>query len=146
VLDRVGTPAVRATAAAAGLRDFSIGTRWSEARVSARDFARLLRIAPELVPRTQRVRLRAWFEGIAPSQSWGIPQALRPLGARVFFKGGWRGDLVHQAARIELDGRIYGLAVLSDRQPAGLRSGAPTIERLARRVLGPGSPISRRDS
>lgn len=135
-LQRLGPRAVRAAATTAGMRDFQIGAHWSESRASARDFARLLLVAPDLVPTRQRWRLRRWFATVTPSQSWGIPQVLRPRGARVLFKGGWRGGLVHQAARVEFRGRMYGLAVLTDRQPGGLRSGVPTITRIARTTLG----------
>lgn len=135
-LHRLGLPAVRAAATAAGMRDFSIGAHWSESRASARDFARLLLVAPDLVPSRQRERLRRWFVTVTPTQSWGIPEVLRPRGARVLFKGGWRGGLVHQAARVEFRGRTYGFAVLSDRQPAGLRSAVPTITRIASTMLG----------
>lgn len=142
-LARLGSPEVRTTAGVAGLRDFSIGSSWSEARVSARDFARLMLIAPHLVPPHERARLRTWFAGVVPAQSWGIPQVLRPMGAQVLFKGAWRDGLAHQAARVELDGRTYGLAVLTDRQTRGLRSAVPTIEHITRTLLGPRSPLLR---
>lgn len=137
-LRRVGVARVRAAAAAAGLRDFAIGAHWSESRASAHDFARLMLRWPVLVPADERARLRRWLGGVVPAQSWGIPEVLRPLGARVYFKGGWRGDLVHQAARVEWGGRVAGLAVLTSDQPAGLESAVPTIRGITARLLGPG--------
>ncbi|HEV2769944.1 MAG TPA: hypothetical protein VGV40_07150 [Solirubrobacteraceae bacterium] len=67
---------------------------------------------------------------------WGTPRALSD-GPRPLFKGGWRDDLVHQAGRVEVDGRRMGVAVLT----WGNRSqhyGRATVEGVVRRALGRG--------
>lgn len=137
-LARIGTARVREAAAAAGLRDFAIGKHWSESRASAHDFARLMLRWPALLPAAQRIRLHRWLGHVVPAQSWGIPEVLRPRGARVYLKGGWRGDLVHQAARIEWNGRVAGLAVLTSDQPDGLQTAVPTIRRITAGLLSAG--------
>jgi hypothetical protein len=135
LLRRTGPPAVRSTAAAAGMRDPQIRGRWSEARVSARDMALLFARMPRLVPPATRAVARTWFQDVAPAQAWGIPRVLRPLGANVQFKGGWRPGLTHQAARVQWHGQTVALAVMTDRQTKGMSTSIATIEGLTRRVF-----------
>jgi hypothetical protein len=137
-LARVGAAAVYAQAARAGMRSFRLDGSWAEAIATPYDYALLFERAPDLVPEEFRATLRAWFEHVHPSQSWGVPAALRPRGARVMFKGGWRTGIVHQAARVEISGRAYGLAVLTDRNRSGMRGGVTTIARIATQLLGSG--------
>ena len=78
------------------------------------------------------------MSGIASYQSWGIPAATRHHGWTVFFKGGWRGtdrgQLVHQVARLEKDGQVVTIAVLTDGDPS-MAYGIETIRGAAERAL-----------
>ena len=77
------------------------------------------------------------LEAIVPYQRWGIPEAASP-DARIRFKGGWRpsdtGELVHQAARVDLAPKSYSLAVLTDGNPS-MPYGEKTIRRIAEELL-----------
>jgi hypothetical protein len=71
-------------------------------------------------------------------ESWGIPAIARPLGYRVFFKGGWRstgiGRLVHQVARVEGHGRTFSIAVMTDGDPS-MAYGIETIQGVTAALL-----------
>ncbi len=70
-------------------------------------------------------------------QRWGIPEAA-PEGADVRLKGGWRpsdaGQLVHQAARVDLGEESYSIAVLTDGNPSQAY-GEETIRLIAAELL-----------
>jgi hypothetical protein len=140
--DRLGAGPVRELARRAGMRDFSIGAAWGDARVTAADQARFFISLDRLVSPVHRAFARELLQGIAAYQSWGIPSAARPRW-RVFFKGGWRpaggGELVHQAALLESRGHRIALAVLSGRNP-GQAYGEDTLRGVAQRLLAAGSP------
>ena len=67
-------------------------------------------------------------------QRWGIPTAVHRDGTRVFFKGGWRKDVVHQGALVERGRRRVALAVLTEDSPSQPYARA-TIAGIAERVL-----------
>ena len=80
---------------------------------------------------------------VTPSQRWGIPEAA-PEEAAVRLKGGWRpsdtGQLVHQAARVDVGGESYSIAVLTDGNPTQVY-GEDTIRLIAAQLLrGAGPP------
>ena len=129
-----GDRAFRDVARAAGLRRLGVNGTWSNLRISAGDVARFFRVADRLVPKRHRPYARSLLEHIDPSQSWGIPKALRDRGWRVFFKGGWRGRIVHQGALAERGGRRVAIAVLTDGNPS-MAYGERTIHGVARRLL-----------
>ena len=74
---------------------------------------------------------------VTPTQRWGIPQAA-PKGATVRLKGGWRpsdaGQLVLQAARVDIGDESYSLAVLTDGNPS-MVYGEETIRLIAAELL-----------
>lgn len=129
-----GDRAIAAVARAARLRRVTVAGTWSEVQVSAGDVARFFRVADRLVPPRHRAYARGLLERIHPTQSWGVPRALRPHGWSVLFKGGWRRKLVHQGALVEGDGKRIALAVLTDGNPTH-EYGRGTIEGIARRLL-----------
>jgi len=134
----VGDAGLVAVARAAGMKRFHPNGTWSEVQINAVDQARFFRRTARLVPPRHRPYARRLLSTIVPSQSWGIPRAARRAGARVFFKGGWRKKLVHQAALVETeDGRRLAIAVLTDRNPTH-EYGRGTLEGVTRRLLASG--------
>ena len=139
VYHRVGKRSLRRLARRAEMDQFSICcTSWTYARFSARDQAKFFWLLERLTPPRFRDYALGLLRSIVPSQSWGIPRVGRPLGASVFFKGGWRGtgigQLVHQASFIRYRGTGFSLAVLTDGNPS-MSYGIETIRGVARRIL-----------
>jgi hypothetical protein len=135
---RVGNPALRRLAHAAGMGDFSIFGDWASAHFSASDQARFFFRIDSLLPVRFRSYARHLLAGIAAFQSWGIPRAARPRGWHVLFKGGWRsthlGQLVHQGAQLQRGRTRFSMAVLTDGDPS-MGYGIGTIEGVTRRLL-----------
>jgi len=121
-----------------GMRGFRPSGGWITTRSTAADMARFFRDMERYIPDRQRRFANGLLAGITPSQSWGIPAAARPLGYRVYFKGGWLGAFVlaNQAARVERERVRLGIAVFTDGNPAsgyGLDTIRGVTERLLRR-------------
>lgn len=133
-----GEGPLRALARAAGMTDFAVYGYWSSAQISAADQARFFFRMEELTPRRFRPYANHLLSHIVDYESWGIPQVARPRGWRTYFKGGWRGtdrgQLVHQAARLERGRARVGIAVLTDGDPS-MEYGIETIEGVTRRLL-----------
>ncbi len=78
----------------------------------------------DYVPRAHRVFARSLLSGICASQTWGVPEVARPEW-QVYFKSGWFNTdgrvnaLVNQVARLERDGLVWSVAVLTDDNPTG---------------------------
>jgi len=127
----VGDGGLYAVAHAAGMTDFSISGIWANAQLSAADQAKFFFEMDSLIPREFVGYARFLLSTIAGYESWGIPAVARPLGYRVFFKGGWRGtglgQLVHQIARLEGHGHTFSLAVMTDGDPS-MGYGIDTIQ------------------
>lgn len=147
---RLGPEALRAIARRAGMKSFKVGGDWGAARMTAADQVRFFLSIDRLLPAARRRNYALYLlSHVAPFHAWGIPQAARPRGWRVFFKGGWRpdrsGQLVHQAALLERGGRRIALAVLTDGSPSE-SYGHATIRGIAQRLLGraatPGALVS----
>ena len=138
VYNRVGDVRLRRLARRADMDQFSICCSWGYAHFSARDQAKFFWQLDELTPPRFRDFALRLLRSIVPAQSWGIPRVGRPLGASVFFKGGWRGtargQLVHQVANIRYRGAEFSLAVLTDGSPS-MSYGIETIRGVARRIL-----------
>ncbi len=118
----VGSAGLDDVARAAGMTDFSVAFDWGAARLSPADQARFFFVMDSLIPPEFVGYARFLLSTIVSYESWGIPAVARPLGYRVFFKGGWRttglGQLVHQIARLEHRGRTFSEAVMTDGDPS----------------------------
>jgi hypothetical protein len=112
-----GDAALYRLALRAGMERFDVHGSWGSAQITAADQARFFARLPALTPTRFRGYVRSLLSTVVAWQSWGIPELSRP-GWRTFFKGGWRGtfrgQLVHQAARLERDGAAIALAILTD--------------------------------
>jgi len=136
---RVGEPRVQALARRTGMTDFSANGYWSNAQISAADQARFFFHMERAIPRRFRPFARHLLSHIVDYESWGIPAVALPRGWRVYFKGGWRttdrGQLVHQAARLQRPHARLAIAVLTDGDPS-MSYGIETIEGVTARLLG----------
>ncbi len=130
---RVGRAGLLDVAKAARMKRFS-ADYWAEARVTAADQARLFFRLDRVVPRRHRVLARSLLSSIAPWQGWGTASVARRAGLRVWFKGGWRTDVVHQAALVEGRGRHEAIAILTRGSPS-FEYAVATVEGVARRLL-----------
>jgi len=133
---RVGDAGLASVGRGAGMRNLGLDGGLFDTAVSASDQARLFLRVEQLVPSRHRAFLRRVLGDVVAWQRWGIPRALGD-GARPLFKGGWRDDLVHQAGRVQVDGRRMGVAVLTWGNPSQ-SYGRATVEGVVRRVLGRG--------
>ena len=138
VYGSVGRDGLRRLARLARMRSFRTSGAWILCRVSAADMARFFRDMERYVPRPHRRFVNGLLNHIVTYQSWGIPEAARPLGYRVFFKAGWLGawTLANEAARLERKRVRVGLAVFTDRNPSdgyGKETVAGVTARLLRR-------------
>lgn len=138
VWERDGNPRLRALARRAGMTDFSVEGDWASAQISAADQARFFFEMEGLIPARFRHFADHLLSHIAGYESWGIPAVARPHGWTVYFKGGWRGtwrgQLVHQVARLRKPGERLAIAVMTDGDPS-MGYGIETIEGVAARLL-----------
>jgi len=139
VLAIVGERRLDRVAREAHMRDYEgAGAFWGFTEISAADLAGLFFRLDGLIPRRFVGYARWLLSTIEPSESWGIPAVARPA-FQVFFKGGWLPEvegLVNQAARLEGDGRVFALAVLTKGDPS-MEYGEATIEGVTARLIGP---------
>jgi hypothetical protein len=135
----VGNFGLYSVARAAGMTEFSVTTDWGSAMISAADQAKFFFEMDSLIPREFVGYARYLLSTIAAYESWGIPAVARPLGYKVFFKGGWRPSpdiyLVHQIARLEGHRRGFSLAVMTDGD-SGMQYGIDTIQGVTHALLG----------
>jgi hypothetical protein len=138
VWERVGDPHLRHFARRAGMTDFSIEGDWASAEISAADQAHYFFEIDRLIPGRFRHFANHLLAHIAGYESWGIPAVARPDGWRAFFKGGWRGtwrgQLVHQVARLQKRHERIAIAVMTDGDPS-MEYGIETIQGVTRRLL-----------
>lgn len=132
----VGRSGLVKLAGLAHMRGFHPSGGWITTRITAADMACFFRDMERYIPDRQRRFASGLLAGIAPSQSWGIPAAARPMGYSVYFKGGWLGAFVlaNQAARLERAQARLGLAVFTDGNP-GSQYGLDTIRGVTERLL-----------
>jgi beta-lactamase family protein len=132
----VGGRGLRRVARAAGMRKFVDVGHWAEAQITAADQARLFLRIDRLVPRAHRGYGRKLLSSVVTRQRWGIARVARQRRMKVFFKGGWRTGILHQAALLERNGGRVALAVLTSGSPSEAYA-RETMERIAVRVLRP---------
>ena len=138
IYERVGDPGLNEVARLSGMTGFAgdVG-HWSNVKITAGDMALFMSRLDDLLDVAHGAEGSRMLASVISSQAWGIPQAT-PDGAWVRFKGGWRpteaGQLVHQAARVDLDGESYSVAVLSDGNP-DQPYGQETIRLIAAELL-----------
>ena len=132
----VGRSGLVSLARLTGMRGLRPSGGWITTRITAADMARFFRDRERYIPDGQRRFANGLLAGITPSQSWGIPAAARPMGYRVYFKGGWLGAFVlaNQAARVERKRVRLGIAVFTDGNPAS-GYGLETIRGVTARLL-----------
>lgn len=132
-VDRDG---LRRLARLARMRSFRTSVAWKLCRVSAADMARFFRDMERYIPPAHRRFANGLLTHIVSYQSWGIPEAARPLGYRVSFKAGWLGawTLASEAARLEQRRVRIGLAVFTDDNPASTY-GKETVAGVTARLL-----------
>jgi hypothetical protein len=132
VYNHLGNADLTRLAADTRMRQFTItGSSWSSARFSARDQAKFFWHIRALAPDQFRDYAMGLLSSIVPSQSWGIARVARNRGYSPFFKGGWGGGLVHQAALLS---GSRAVVVLTDGNPT-MHYGIATITGVARRVV-----------
>lgn len=140
IYGRVGDAGLNEVAEAVGMTGFAgdVG-HWSNVKITAGDMALFMSRLDELLDLPHGEEGSEFLASVISPQAWGIPQAA-PEGARVRFKGGWRpadsGQLVHQAARVDVAGESYSLAILTDGNPSQAY-GQETIRLIAAELTGP---------
>jgi hypothetical protein len=139
----VGDAGLRAVGTAAHMRHLSTGHGLFETGITAGDQARFFWRLDSLLPRRHRAYARTLLATVVSEQRWGVPAAARGR-FHVLIKGGWRGGLVHQSARVEWRGHHLAVAVLTIGGP-GIVYGERTIEGIAARLLSPVS-VARKGS
>ncbi|MGI8505832.1 MAG: hypothetical protein ACR2MK_03330 [Solirubrobacteraceae bacterium] len=138
----VGAAGLYGVARTAGMTDFYVADSapgdWGTALLSPADQARFFFAMDSLIPREFVGYARFLLSTIAAYESWGIPAVARPLGYRVFFKGGWRPSpdiyLVNQIARLEGHHRTFSMAVMTDGD-ADMGYGIGTIQGVTAALL-----------
>lgn len=138
VYNRVGDDRLYNLASRLGMKHFSVHGYWANAILTSNDQSLLMSKLSRAIYPPYYTYARQLLSSIASYESWGVPRVARPLGWKVFFKGGWRGtdrgQLVHQVARLERRGRVVIICVLTDGNPS-MGYGEATIEGITKRLL-----------
>jgi hypothetical protein len=134
--EQVGDAGLYSVARAAGMRNFAVHGAVFEAQLTAEDQARLFLKIDRLVPAPRRAYARSLLASIVAPQRWGIAPIASSRHYRIFFKGGWREGIVHQAALLERGGQRLSLAILTSGEPS-MAYGEATLAGIAARVLAP---------
>ena len=135
---RLGDDPMEQVAREAGAGTLDVRGYWSETYLSARDGARFISRAEQLLPRRFRRFGMGLLADVVAYQRWGIPAAAEP-DWKPGFKGGWRGtdrgQLVHQIAVLRRGRTRISLAILTDAMPSH-EYGVETLEGITLRLLG----------
>lgn len=128
--------AVRAT----GQRDFRLELPvWGNSQTSAIDQVRMYWRLDRALPDRHRGYARRQLRSVVRSQRWGIPSVV-PGDWTFMFKGGWgsgTGATTNQAGRLERDGAVMAISVLTRNSPSQAAA-IRTIRGVARRLLRTG--------
>ncbi len=117
---QVGAAAVERVAAQAGMTGFALDTSdpvytLGQSLITALDFARLFSSIDQLMPAKNRAYGMGLLENISAGDHWGILDA--GIGATAS-KAGWKtepdGQVVNQAAQLQLQGQATGIAIVSE--------------------------------
>ena len=133
---RLGEWRIEHFASVVGMPRFQLRHPWGLSEITAAEQARYFFRIDRLAPRRHRSYARFLLSSVVASQRWGIPPA-RPLGWRIFFKGGWgsgTGWVTHQVALLENGDRRVALAILTRFNPSHAY-GTRTIRGIAARLL-----------
>lgn len=130
----VGDAGLRSVGRAVGMRRLRTGGRLFDTGITAADQARFFFDLRRVIPATRLLYARRLLRSVVSWQSWGIPHAARAKGWRVWFKGGWRGTLTHQAGQLIRGRTKIAIAVLTARNPSMAYAEA-TIAGVTRRLI-----------
>lgn len=130
----VGTAGLRSVGRAVGMRRLGTGVPLFDTGITAADQVRFFFNLHEAIPNRRRAYAKRLLRTVVSWQSWGIPLAARPKGWRVYFKGGWRNGLTHQAAQLVRGNTKIAIAVLTTGSPSMVYAQG-TIAGIARRLV-----------
>lgn len=138
VYQQVGNTRLDNLAKRLGMKHFSVFRWWTYAQLTTNDQALLMGQLKRAIYPPYYYYARLLLSSIVSWESWGIPEVARPLGWKVFFKGGWRGTsrgrLVHQVARLEKNGQVIVICIFTDGNPS-TAYGEATIAGVTKRLL-----------
>ena len=138
VYNQVGDARLYDLAHRLGMRHFSIYGYWANAQLTTNDQSLLMENLSKAIYPPYYAYARSLLSSVVSWESWGIPEVARPLGWKVFSKGGWRGtdrgQLIHQVARLERPGQMIVICVMTDGDPSSLY-GQQTVEGIAEKLL-----------
>jgi hypothetical protein len=121
----------------AGMTRFTVAGHWGNAQITARDMASFMWRLDDLLDLPHGRYAGDLLASVIEPQRWGLPE-VTPDDAYLRFKGGWvptdDGQIVHQAGLVELEGRRYAVAVLTDAQPS-MQHAIETIEAVEWQLL-----------
>jgi hypothetical protein len=134
--ETIGDAGLAAVGAAARMTHLGLVGAVFETRITAADQARFFLRIDRLVPQRHRAYARALLTGVVGPQRWGIAPVAQSHRFRIFFKGGWRKGITHQAALLERNRSRVALAILTTGEPT-LAYGRATLAGIAARALAP---------
>jgi beta-lactamase class A len=138
VYQQVGNARLDNLARRLGMKHFSVSRWWTYAQLTTDDQSLLMGNLKRAIYPPYYNYARLLLSSVVSWESWGIPRVARPLGWKVFFKGGWRGtdrgQLVHQVARLEKNGKAIVICVFTDGDPS-MAYGEATIAGITSRLL-----------
>jgi hypothetical protein len=133
VRNLIGNPALSKLARKVRMKDFATNPNWGATRISAYDQALFFRRIDRFVPARHRAYAMSLLRGIVTRHRWGLGQVV-PDGWTLYFKGGWRRGMEHQAGLYKRGSTRVAVAVLTAGDPSP-EYGRETIRGTAARLL-----------